>query len=74
MKVLTRNVFYAFSEEDKVEKKNPRLWHACEKYKGGVNGVFRVELTKKSETDDVIVFACPHCDFTYTLDKFLNLA
>lgn len=74
MKVLTRNVFYAFNEEDKTEKKNPRFWHTCENYKGGKNGVFRVELSKQSETDDVAVFACPHCNFTYTLDKFLNLA
>ena len=38
MKVLTKNVFYAFNEEDKTEKKNPRFWHTCENYRGGKNG------------------------------------
>ena len=76
MKVLTKNVFYAFNEGDKVKRELPRLWHTCENYKGGKNGVFRTELFKdeKNETDDSAVFACPHCNFTYTLDKFLNLA
>ena len=74
MKVLTKNVFYAFNDEDKAEKKNPRLWHTCEGYKGGKHGSFRNELTKQSETVDEAVFTCHHCGFSYTLDKFLNLA
>lgn len=74
MKVLTKNVFYAFNDEDKIQGNPPRLWHPCENYKNGKRGVVRTELNKTSETDDSVVFTCPHCGYSYTLDKFLNLA
>lgn len=74
MKVLTKNVFYvkgAMNDEGEV---NHQLWHTCKNYKGGIRGDFRIELFIKSSTEDQAIYACPHCNFTYTLDKHLNLA
>ena len=74
MKILTKNIFYVKGEMNDKGEVNHRLWHLCKNYKGGNRGDFRIELSIKSSNDDEVVYACPHCDFTYTLDKFLNLA
>lgn len=71
MRRLNKTVFYF---KDKAEPSAPvRLWHECSAYKGGRHGVIRAELNKLSETDETADYKCPHCDFTYSLNKFFEL-
>ena len=66
MRLLTKGIYYA-----KDEDQNHCLWHECAEYKG--RELTRVMLSPMEETEDTIKFQCPLCQFSYTLDKHLNL-
>jgi hypothetical protein len=66
MKALTKNVYYHYDRDG-----NKRIWHDCKKYKGIQER--RIELAAVETSKDETVFKCPHCDFVYTLDNYLEL-
>ena len=48
-----------------------QLWHDCGNYRGRPKA--RVELFIDAATPSTATYACPYCDFEYTLDTGLNL-
>jgi len=67
MRQLTKNLYY-IKKGHREAPDQTRIWHDC-----AARGM-RIELLPTAETEDVLNFACPRCDFTNALDKHLNLA
>ena len=70
MKVLEDGVFYYINTTDKGMEV-PDLWHTCAGYKGRAETRIQLELGDVSES--TASYSCPHCDFTYSLNRRLAL-